>query len=49
VEPNQVRGPFLVYTGTRDGNMMGVLKRQRPAIEASRVTTDDETSFVDGH
>jgi pimeloyl-ACP methyl ester carboxylesterase len=35
VEPNDVRGPMLVYTGSRDGNVVRVLQRQRSSIEAA--------------
>lgn len=35
VEPNEVRGPLLVYTGTRDGNVVRELQRQRSSIEAA--------------
>ena len=34
VEPEQVRGPLLLYSGTRDGNVVRVLERQRRSIEA---------------
>ena len=34
VEPDQIRGPLLVYTGTRDGNVVRELQRQRSSIEA---------------
>jgi pimeloyl-ACP methyl ester carboxylesterase len=34
VEPNEVRGPFLVYTGSRDGNVVRELERQRASIQA---------------
>jgi pimeloyl-ACP methyl ester carboxylesterase len=34
VEPNEVRGPLLVYSGTRDGNVVRELDRQRASIEA---------------
>ena len=33
VEPNEVRGQLLVYTGTRDGNVVRELQRQRASIE----------------
>jgi len=35
VEPSEVRGPLLVYTGTRDGNVTRHLQRQRASIEVA--------------
>ena len=35
VEPNEVHGPLLVYTGTRDGNVVRKLQHQRASIEAT--------------
>ena len=35
VEPDEIRGPLLVYTGTRDGNVVKELLRQRGSIEAT--------------
>ena len=35
VEPNEVHGPLLVYTGTRDGNVARKLQHQRASIEAT--------------
>ena len=35
VEPDEIRGPLLVYTGTRDGNVARELRRQRASIEAA--------------
>jgi len=34
VEPSELCCPLLVYTGTRDGNVVEVLQRQRGSIEA---------------
>jgi pimeloyl-ACP methyl ester carboxylesterase len=35
VEPSEIHCPLLVYTGTRDGNVVEVLQRQRDSIEAT--------------
>jgi len=35
VAPSEVRGPLLVYTGTRDGNVVRELQRQRASIETA--------------
>ena len=33
IEPDEICGPLLVYTGTRDGNVVRELQRQRGSIE----------------
>jgi pimeloyl-ACP methyl ester carboxylesterase len=35
VEPPDIRCPTLIYTGSRDGNVVVQLQRQRQAIEAA--------------